>query len=43
MMLHTKYQGSRPCGFQQEDFQSLHLDNLVFSLCDLNMQQTGPI
>ena len=21
MMLHTKYQGSRPCGFRQEDFQ----------------------
>ena len=20
MMLHTKYQGSRPCGFGQEDF-----------------------
>ena len=20
MMLHTKYQGSRPCGFRQEDF-----------------------
>ena len=20
MMLHTKYQGSRPCGFSQEDF-----------------------
>ena len=20
MMLHTKYEGSRPCGFRQEDF-----------------------
>ena len=20
MMLHTKYQGSRPCGFRREDF-----------------------
>ena len=20
MMLHTKYQGSRPCGFREEDF-----------------------
>ena len=20
MVLHTKYQGSRPCGFRQEDF-----------------------
>ena len=20
MILHTKYQGSRPCGFRQEDF-----------------------
>ena len=20
MMLHTKYQGSKPCGFRQEDF-----------------------
>ena len=20
MMLHTKYQGARPCGFRQEDF-----------------------
>ena len=25
MMLHTKYQGSMPCGFRQEDF-------LMFSL-----------
>ena len=31
MMLHTKYQGSRPCGFRQEDFQSLHPDNLVLA------------
>ena len=22
LMLHTKYQGSRPCGFRQEDFFS---------------------
>ena len=23
MILHTKYQGSRPCGFRQEDFVML--------------------
>ena len=38
-MLHTKYQGCRPCGFRQEDFQSFH----IISLCDLDMQETGPI
>ena len=30
MMLHTKYQGSRPCGFRQ-DFQSFHLENLFLA------------
>ena len=25
MMLHTKYQGSRPCGFRQEDFFTFSL------------------
>ena len=25
MMLHTKYQGSRPCGFRQEDFSTFSL------------------
>ena len=24
MMLHTKYQGSRPCGFRQEDCLMFH-------------------
>ena len=33
MMLHTKYQGSRSCGFRQEDFQSFHLENL-FLACE---------
>ena len=41
-MLHTKYQGSRPCGFRQEDFLSFHLEN-HFSLCYLDMQRTGTI
>ena len=30
MMLHTKYQGSRPCGFRQEDF--VHVAPYI-SLC----------
>ena len=25
LMLHTKYQGSRPCGFRQEDFLFYHV------------------
>ena len=30
MMLHTKYQGSRPCGFRQEDFfMFLHILDYV--------------
>ena len=29
MMLHTKYQGCRPCGFGQEDFSCFH----YISLC----------
>ena len=42
MMLHTKYQGSRPSGFGQEDFLSFHLKS-IFSLYDLDMQRTrGP-
>ena len=31
MMLHTKYQGSRPCGFTQEDFLRFPL---YLSLCE---------
>ena len=38
-MLHTKYQGCRPCRFRPEDFQSFHLENL----CDLDMQQIDAI
>ena len=30
MMLHTKYQGSRPCGFRQED---LFMFPYIISLC----------
>ena len=33
----------RPCDFRQEDFQSFHLENLIFSLCDLDMQWNGTI
>ena len=29
MMLHTKYQGSRPCGFKQEDL-FMFLPKLVY-------------
>ena len=30
MMLHTKYQGSRPCGFRQEDFfMFLHVKHVT--------------
>ena len=28
VMLHTKYQGSWPCDFRQEDFLCFHLENL---------------
>ena len=42
MMLHTKYQGSRPYGFRQEGFLSFIL-KIYFSLCDLDIQWTGII
>ena len=29
MMLHTKYQGSRPCGFRQKDFSTFSLYNVT--------------
>ena len=31
MMLHTKYQGSRPFGFRKEDFLSFDLENLFIA------------
>ena len=31
MMLHTKYQSSRPCGFREGDFESFHLENLFLA------------
>ena len=40
MMLHTKYQGYRPCAFRQEDFLKFSSQKSIFSLCDLDMQQT---
>ena len=40
MMLRTKYQSSRPCGFR-EDFLSFHLKNLFLSC--VNMQKTETI
>ena len=36
-MLHTKYQGSRPCGFRQEDFKAL-IPRICFNSFDLVMQ-----
>ena len=44
-MLHTKYQGvSRLSGFRQEDFQiKFSSRKSIFSLSDLDMQQTGTI
>ena len=39
MMLHSKYQGSRPCSFRQEYF----ISKIYFSRCDLDMEQTGTI
>ena len=38
MMLHTKYQSSRPCGFREEDFLKFSSRKSIFSLCDLDMQ-----
>ena len=35
MMLHTKYQGFRPCGFRQEDFFMFSLYSLC-KTCDLH-------
>ena len=38
MMLHTKYQSSRPCGFRQEDF--FH----IFPISALpNIKALGPV
>ena len=31
-MLHTKYQGSRPCGFRQEDFFTFSLSGIFFAI-----------
>ena len=39
MMLHTKYQGSRPCGLRQ-DFLKFSSQKSIFSLCDLDMHMT---
>ena len=43
MMLHTKYQSSRPCGFREEIFLKFSSSKSIFSLCDLDMQWTGTI
>ena len=42
MMLHTKYQGSRPFGFRQEDFK-VFISKIYFRLCDLDTERTGTI
>ena len=34
MIMHTKYQGSRPCGFKQEDFFMFSLHKPMLK-CDL--------
>ena len=34
MMLHTKYQGSRPCGFRQEDFFHVAPYKSLCKTCD---------
>ena len=39
MMLHTKYQGSRPCGFRQEDFSMFP----YISLCKTCDSEEGPL
>ena len=43
MMIHTKYQDSRPCDFRQEDFLKILFWKSFFSLCDLDMEQNGTI
>ena len=40
-MLHTKYQGSRPCGFRQEDF-FIFLPIYKVSLCKTRDPGMGP-
>ena len=32
MIIHTNYQGSRPCGFRQEDFLIFSLDKPVIQV-----------
>ena len=39
MMLHTKYQGSMPCRFREEDFFTVSLN---ISLCKRVTPGTGP-
>ena len=39
MMLHTKYQGSRPYGFSQEDFKVLFRKS-ISRMCDLDTRRT---
>ena len=41
-MLHTKYQGSRHCGFKQE-YIKIFILKISFSPCDLDMQWTKSI
>ena len=35
MMLHTKYQGKRPCGFRQDDFSCFSLYEPMINLVGL--------
>jgi len=45
MMLYTKYKGSGPCSFKQEDFLKLHFENLLFDpvtcLCNISEPLVG--
>ena len=42
MMLHTKYQGSRPCGFRQEFFFHLSPYISLCKTCDLRQGHFWP-
>ena len=42
-MLHTKYQGSKPCGIRQEYFLKFSSRKSILSLYDLDMQWAGTI
>jgi len=43
MVLYTKYESSWPCSFRQEDFWTLHFENLLFDPMTYLCNQSEPI